>query len=155
MFVQQIPCAGVSVPTAALVATNGLSGLGARVRRLRRRGVRGVGNYLQQSGALASSDIYGSAPSGGWGVLPGVPVYDKALAGLGCSCRRGMGDGLTFDGTGLFGSGLFSGGLDVSNWTWAEYLTLGLGAYVLTSVFHTTRTATRAVRRKAHAAARA
>jgi hypothetical protein len=88
-------------------------------------------------------------------ILPGRPAVEKALAGLGCSCRRGMGDGLTFDGTGLFGSGLFSGGLDVSNWTWAEYLTLGLGAYVLTSVFHTTRTATRAVRRKAHAAARA
>ena len=82
-------------------------------------------------------------------------------SGLGCGCRglgcrcNGLGDGLTMDGTGLFGTGLFSGGLDVSNWTMWEYGTLGIGAYLLFSIFHTTKTVARATRRKVRAVARA
>ena len=57
---------------------------------------------------------------------------------------RGMG-GLTFDGTGLLGTGLFSGGLDLSTWTWAEYLATAVGIYVVYSVLSTTSRHARSV----------
>ena len=152
MYQQNIPCAS-QVSTSALVGS-GVSGLGAfrtptgpptvigdqRVafpRPVRR----GVGNYMQQSGALSTSNLFASGLGCG-------------CRGLGCRCN-GLGDGLTMDGTGLFGTGLFSGGLDVSNWTMWEYGTLGIGAYLLFSIFHTTKTVARATRRKVRAVARA
>jgi hypothetical protein len=150
MYQQNIPCAS-QVSTSALVGS-GVSGLGAfrtptgpptvtsvspnSGTRFPRPVRRGVGNYMQQSGALSTSNLFASG------------------RGLGCRCN-GLGDGLTMDGTGLFGTGLFSGGLDVSNWTMWEYGTLGIGAYLLFSIFHTTKTVARATRRKVRAVARA
>ena len=132
MYQQNIPCAS-QVSTSALVGS-GVSGLG----RARRRGLRG---YMQQSGQVSTSNLFASGLGCG-------------CRGLGCRCN-GLGDGLTMDGTGLFGTGLFSGGLDVSNWTMWEYGTLGIGAYLLFSIFHTTKTVARATRRKVRAVTRA
>jgi hypothetical protein len=94
------------------------------------------------NGTVAGGGITTSASSG--------------LSGLGCpgcggSCQ-GL-QGLTMDGSGLFGTGIFGTGVtltDLSTWTWAEYGTLALGAYVLLSLVHTTRAGARRVRRKAH-----
>ena len=132
MIVQQIPC-GVS--TSALVPNAGLSGLG------RRRGMgcacrKGIGNYVAQTGAIPSSDIFGLTPKG-----------------RSCSCNNGL-TGL-FDGTGLLGSGLFTSGMDYTQWGIGEYAALAVGGYVLMSVFSTTKRTAGVVRRKARAAARA
>jgi len=137
MYQQNIPCAA-QVSTSALVGS-GVSGLGAR--RFRRPVRRGVAGYMQQSGQVSTSNLFASGLGCG-------------CRGLGCRCN-GLGDGLTMDGTGLFGTGLFSGGLDFSNWTVWEYATLGVGAYVLFSLFHTTKAVSGTVRRKARAVARA
>jgi hypothetical protein len=63
---------------------------------------------------------------------------------------KGMG-ALNFDGSGLLGSGVFGSTVnitDLSTWTWAEYVTAGLGVYVIFAVFSTTKqTATKASRR--------
>lgn len=52
-----------------------------------------------------------SAPAG---ALPPV----SAMSGF---RRRGLGDGLSFDGQGLLGTGLFEGGFDFQNWTIWEW----------------------------------
>lgn len=62
MFVQQIPCAQTS--TSDLVATTGMSGLGARMRapvaitRARRLGIRGLGAPTPKQGAANSPVTY-------------------------------------------------------------------------------------------------
>lgn len=60
---------------------------------------------------------------------PGLSGY----SGLGCGC--GCGGGCAQRGLGLFDSGF-----DWTQWGWSEWLTVGIGAYVLWSVFFTTRT---------------
>jgi hypothetical protein len=138
MLVQQIPCSQTS--TSSLVANLGLSGLGAP-------------RFQAPSGVLRPRPV----------PVPLYPVRSmRSFAGMGCpNCPnglnggRGLGDGLTFDGTGLFGTGLFSGGMDFANWTVWEYATLAVGAYVLMSVFHTTKTVARTTRRKVRAVAKA
>ena len=150
MFVAQVPCA---TSTSSLVATAGMSGLGARRMVRRRRGVRGyqaVPCKQFPTSALLPVGMSGPRPmrapiltQGG----PGVVSRGGRLSGLGCQCNKGLGDGLTMDGTGLFGTGLFSGGFDTSNWTWAEWAAVIFGGYVFFSVFHTTRTVTRKTRK--------
>lgn len=51
--------------------------------------------------------------------------------------------GLSFDGTGLFGTGLFSG--DISTWGIGELIALGVGYYILYSLFYTTKSGAKAV----------
>lgn len=46
------------------------------------------------------------------------------------------------------GLGLFDAGMDWSEWTWQEWATVGVGAYVLFSVFTTSQSAARGVRRR-------
>lgn len=53
----------------------------------------------------------------------------------GCGCNKG-----------LMGLGLFESGMDFSGWTWQDWMVVGLGGYVLTSVFFTGRRAVRQVR---------
>ena len=84
MFVQQIPCAQTS--TSDLVATTGMSGLGARMRapvaitRARRLGIRGLG----------------------------CPMCPNGLGTLG--------DGTGLFGTGLFSSGLDFSQWGLTDW---------------------------------------
>jgi hypothetical protein len=62
------------------------------------------------------------------------------------------------DGSGLLGTGIFGTGvtlLDPSTWTWAEYGTLAIGAYILFSLVYTTRRVPKVVHRKARAAKKA
>jgi hypothetical protein len=44
------------------------------------------------------------------------------------------------------GLGLFESGFDFSQWTWQEWLVVGMGGYMLTSMFFTGRRAARQVR---------
>ena len=97
---------------------------------------RGVGTFVQSVPCLT-------------GTGPGAKA-----AGMGCGCpaagcRCGM--GAWMDGSGLFGTGLFSGGLDYSTWGIGEWAAVLFGGYFLVSLFHTTKTATRAARRKGRA----
>jgi len=56
---------------------------------------------------------------------------------------------------GVKGLGLFESGLDWPEWTWQEWLTVGVGVYALFSVANTTKRGVGSVRRKVRAAARA
>ena len=55
-----------------------------------------------------------------------------AGGGLGCSCNQGM--------------GLFDSGMDFTQWTWQEWFVVGLGGYVVVSLFFTGRRAARQLR---------
>jgi len=100
-----------------------------------RPSLQGVGNYMQQSGALSTSDLFSRTPSAGLGC---------GCRGLGCLCNGLKG---LFDGSGLFGSGLFSSGMDYTQWGIGEYAALAVGGYVLMSVFSTTKRTASVVRR--------
>ncbi len=79
---------------------------------------------------------------------------DSCAHGGGCS--KGMGV-FNSDGTGLFGSGIFGDSVslfDVSTWTWHEWVTAFGAAYVLISVFSTTKRVGRGVRHAAGAPGR-
>ena len=52
--------------------------------------------------------------------------------GIGCGCKK-------------CGLGLFDTGLDVSGWSWPEYLLVALGGYMVLSTVFTTRRAVRRV----------
>ena len=62
---------------------------------------------------------------------------ERQAEGLGCASCGGN--------CGRCGLGLFESGMDISGWTWQEWLVVGLGGYVLTSMFFTTRRAARQV----------
>lgn len=104
--------------------------------------VRGVGSYVP------------SVPCAS-GTGPGAKA--AGMSGLGCPQCGGTCAGLSawMDGTGLLGTGLFAGGLDPSTWGIGEWLTVLFGGYVALSLFHTTATTTRAVRRKSRAVRKA
>lgn len=89
----------------------------------------------------------------GTDLAPASPA--SGVSGLGCpgcggKCQDGM-SGLTFDGSGLFGTGIFGTGVTITNlatWSWAEYATLALVAYVGLSLVHTTKTGYRATSKR-------
>lgn len=95
--------------------------------------------------------------------VPDNPVkkgLHMGMGGLGCGCGCTSGppayglSGLSMDGTGLMGTGLFAGGTDLSTWGAGEYVTVGIGAYALYSLFSTGKRHAGTVRRKASAAYR-
>lgn len=65
-----------------------------------------------------------------------TPPQERQMQGLGCA---GCGGGCN-KGMGLFES------MDPSTWTWQEWAAVGIGGYMLTSVFFTGRRAVRQVR---------
>ena len=69
---------------------------------------------------------------------PGTAMVQR-LNGLGCPCENG---GM---GCACGGMGLFDSGMDISQWTWQEWFVVGLGGYVVVSMFFTTRRAARQV----------
>lgn len=87
--------------------------------------------------------------NGGLGAVGGVEEFFgdcKTMRG-GCAESRGFGcagcGGKCKTGCGM---GLFDGGLDPSSWGWQEWAVVGVGGYVLTSIFFTGRRAVRQVR---------
>jgi len=74
---------------------------------------------------------------------PGTSMvqFVKPVFGMGCACgslKCGCGENL--------GLGLFDSGMDFTGWGWQEWLVVGLGGYVLVSMFFTTKRAARQVR---------
>jgi hypothetical protein len=64
-------------------------------------------------------------------------VQRRGMAGACCdSCAHG--------GSCKSGLGLFDSGMDFSQWTWQEWLVVGLGGYMLTSMAFGTKRAVRA-----------
>jgi len=88
-----------------------------------------------------------------WGVSAGPVFWGKSLGGL------------TFDGSGLLGTGIFGTGVtltDPTTWSWAEWLVVGLGAFLIFGGISGGKglslgggNTTRSARRKKLAAARA
>ncbi len=101
-------------------------------------GIRGMGYYEQRTAQQPT---------------PGTQLIER-WTGLGCGlcCNKGMGS--LFDGTCLFGSGLFCSN-SPSDWGVGEWVSIGLGSYVLLSVLDTTRRAGRATIRKGRAVRKA
>ena len=76
---------------------------------------------------------------GGHWTAPGLAGC-KGMTGAGpggCGCEGNCG---------MTGMGLFESGMDFSAWGWQEWLVVGLGGYVLTSMFFTTKRAARRLR---------
>ena len=65
-----------------------------------------------------------------------TPPQERQLEGLGCACGGGCG---CRAGLGLFDS------MDPTTWGWQEWLTVGVGGYMLTSIFFTGKRAARQV----------
>jgi hypothetical protein len=87
----------------------------------------------------------------GWG-MSGLGCSCGCGGGKGCAENKGM-SGLTMDGSGLFGTGIFGTGVsvtDFSTWTWAEYVTVFFGFYLVYSLFFTTRHAAQTTRKHYH-----
>lgn len=66
------------------------------------------------------------------------PNYRAPGSGMGCA-------GMGACGCGRCGMGLFESGTDFTQWTWKEWFAVGIGGYVLTSMFFTTKRAARQV----------
>ena len=67
-------------------------------------------------------------------------VQRRGMAGACCdSCAHG--------GSCKSGMGLFDSGMDFTQWTWQEWLVVGLGGYMLTSMVFGTKRAVRGARR--------
>ena len=86
------------------------------------------------SQSLNPKDLYGVRSDG-----------VRVLEGMGCGlgCNGGMG-GLTMDGSGIFGTGIFGTGVtltDPTTWGVYEIGAVVLGAFVLFSVFSTSKRA--------------
>ena len=88
----------------------------------------------------------------GTDLAPASPAV--ALSGLGCpDCNGACGGGvagLSMDGSGLFGTGIFGDSVvvtDVSTWGMAEYAAAAFGAYLVISLFETTKATSKHVRR--------
>ena len=76
-----------------------------------------------------------------------TPAGQAGIRGLGCGC----GCGGQCSGMGLFDTGF----TDVANWGAPEWATVLVGAYVLSSVFFTTKTGARHAVRKGRAVRKA
>src|SRR5216684_1345725 len=81
----------------------------------------------------------------GLGTVGGAPEFFGDCRSMGGSCAEGPGLGCACQKREC-GMGLFESGLDPSSWGWPEWLVIGLGGYVVTSVFFTGRRAVRQVR---------
>ncbi len=103
---------------------------------------------------------------GGMGMIPAhysLPSPSVGMSGMGCGCGGGCNNGapavgmgsLTMDGTGLLGTGLFAGGLDLSTWGPGEITVAAAGAFVVYSVFFTTKAGVGQAHRKVRAFAHA
>lgn len=156
MFVQQIPCAGLT-STSDLVANGGMAGLGWNLPVLRRAHRLNAGTALVPAGAVrARVQSLHPAPAGSIRsqVQAAYPIGGYGVSGVGCcGCDKGL--GTLGDGTGLFGTGLFSSGFDYSQWGLIDWAALAMGGYVLLSVFSTTKHVAGVTRRKYRAAKKA
>lgn len=74
-----------------------------------------------------------------------TPAGQAGIRGMGCGCAGVQGCGCAG------GMGIFESGMDVSQWGVPEFAIAALGAYVLISVFDTTRRTSASVRRKSRA----
>ena len=76
--------------------------------------------------------------------VQGGHVAAPGLAG--CQGMGGNAGGCGCEGNcGMTGLGLFEAGTDFTSWGWQEWLVVGLGGYVLTSMFFTGRRAARQI----------
>lgn len=65
-----------------------------------------------------------------WGPGTSMTLFQKPAYGMGGSCCSSCAHGGTCSG----GLGLFESGMDFTAWTWQEWLVVGLGGYMLTSL---------------------
>jgi len=102
-------------------------------------------------GSYVATEQYALTPAAA-SAIRGMGCAGLACAGMGCGCAKGV--GAFGDGTGLLGSGLFVSS-SPSDWGVGEYVALGLGAFVLFSVFDTGRRGVSTARRKGRAVRKA
>ena len=69
-----------------------------------------------------------------WGPGTSMIQFKRPAFGMGACC-----DSCAHGGTCSGGLGLFDSGMDFTTWGWQEWLVVGLGGYVATSVLFGTR----------------